>query len=185
MKSLTTNITGLFLLGLFAMQASADNRNELRHGFDNAAGIHWRLGNYRGGNGGYEILFQPSGRGRWQRAPGEAMAIGDGWVLGTDRHNGGYGIYRWNGYDWNRMPGAAVRIGGSYRQPWVENDRGIRYVWNGYDWMQNRSFAGNDRNRGRDYREDGRQDQRNNFRDSERRGPGNYDDRDGRDRGRR
>ena len=29
------------------------------------------------------------------------------------------------------MPGTAVEIGGSYRQPWVVNDRGIRFVWTG------------------------------------------------------
>ena len=79
-----------------------------------------------------------SGRSRWQIAPGTAVAIGAGWVLGTDRHRGGYGIYRWNGRGWSRMPGTAVRIGGSYQRPWVVNDRGVRFIWNGYDWQQER-----------------------------------------------
>jgi len=89
------------------------------------------------------------------------VAVGDGWVLGTDRHTGGYGIYRWNGFSWSRMPGAAVRIGGSYRQPWVINDSGTRYVWNGYEWRVDRNtrYDGRDRD-DRRYRRDGRDDNR-------------------------
>ena len=67
-------------------------------------------------------------------APGSATAVGDGWVIGTDRRGGGYGIYRWSGRGWNRVAGGAVDIGGSYEQPWVINNRGEQFYWNGYDW---------------------------------------------------
>lgn len=89
----------------------------------------WRLGN---GNDHYGI-YHREGRA-WRRMPGSATAVGDGWVIGTDRRRGGFGIYRWNGYDWNRVSGGAVRIGGTYEQPWVINNRGKQYFWNGYDW---------------------------------------------------
>jgi len=78
-------------------------------------------------------IFQWTGR-RWTRMPGTATDIGDGWVIGTDRRSGGYGIYRWNGRSWRRTSGGAVAIGGSYERPWVINDRNERFVWNGREW---------------------------------------------------
>lgn len=114
------------------MTAQADDR----HGWRGSTGIEWRLGGYRGGSRGYEVYFRyRDGRG-WRRAPGSVFALADGWALGTDRRHGGYGIYRWSGNGWIRMPGAAVRIGGSYARPWVINDRGERFIWNGRDWRR-------------------------------------------------
>ena len=117
------------------------------------------------------------------RVPGSAIAVADGWVLGSKRESGGFAIYRWNGRDWDQAPGGAVEIGGSYRRPWVINNRGQRFTWNGSDW--NRDFAGGGRgfsfnNRGVD--RGFRQDQHNPFRgrDFKRRQP----DRNFRDRNR-
>ncbi|MFT4862751.1 MAG: hypothetical protein ACI95C_001975 [Pseudohongiellaceae bacterium] len=78
-------------------------------------------------------IFHWNGRD-WDRLPGSATAVADGWVIGTNREPGGYGIFRWNGRRWEQAPGGAVAIGGSYRRPWVINDRNQRFVWNGYDW---------------------------------------------------
>lgn len=112
-------VFALCLLG-FAFEASARDRDY------NGA---WKLGHGRDHYGIYHF----DGRG-WRRMPGSATAVGDGWVIGTDRRGGGYGIYRWTGRGWHRVPGGAVSIGGSYEQPWVINDRGEQFYWNGRDW---------------------------------------------------
>ena len=50
----------------------------------------------------------------WQQMPGAGNDIGVGggvvWVIGTNPEVGGYGIYRWNGSMWTKIPGSAVRI---------------------------------------------------------------------------
>jgi len=132
MKTLAFNLTLLACLTMLPFTVSADGRYDRGSWSNN--GVDFRLGGFRGGNRGYEIFFRyRDGRG-WRRAPGSAMDLGDGWVIGTDRRRGGYGIYRWNGRGWTRMPGAGVRIGGSYNRPWIVNDRGQRYFWNGRGW---------------------------------------------------
>jgi hypothetical protein len=135
---------------------------------DRFSGGEWRLGNHN-------QIYQRTNRG-WQRVQGSAIAVADGWVIGTDRRSGGYGIYRWNGYSFDRMPGGAVDIGGSYERPWVVNNRGERFEWTGRDWREvrgygsNRSARNNERhhdeneetryNRRDDYRHDHRDDSR-------------------------
>jgi hypothetical protein len=162
MKVLTINLFIMLCLATASGLASADNRFDNRRDLPAAGSGEWRLGEFRGDRLGYEILYR-TGRNGWRAAPGGAMAVGDGWVLGTDRHTGGYGIYRWNGRDWNRMPGTAVKIGGSYRQPWVINDRGNRYSWNGYEWRLERGDRYQDRNRNGRYR--GNDDDKRDWRD--------------------
>ena len=174
LTTLTTKVLIIFCLATASGLAGADDRNFSRNGYTPIDKFESTLGNFRGANRGYEILYRDSSRRRWQLAPGAATAIGDGWVLGTDRHRGGFGIYRWNGRDWSRMPGTAVRIGGSYQQPWVINELGVQYTWNGYDWRQQpvsrsygrdnyeRSFRQDDQ-RGRD--QDNDRDDRDNDRD--------------------
>lgn len=108
--------------------AQADDRGFRDRGNSGA----WRLGERH--RDGYAIY-----RGGY-RVPGSAIAVADGWVLGSKRESGGFAIYRWNGRDWDQAPGGAVEIGGSYRRPWVINNRGQRFTWNGYDW--NRDFTG-------------------------------------------
>ena len=111
----------------------------------------WRLGN------GYRIYYRDHDNGEWRRMPGSATDVGDGWVIGTDRRNGGYGIYRWDGRTWHRMPGAGVRIGGSFDNPWVVNDRGERFSWTGYGWREEPNFGRRDDRR--NDRNDGRRDE--------------------------
>jgi hypothetical protein len=147
--------------------ADHDDRDDRRWSGNS---IEWRSG--RGG----DIYFRYPGDRDWRRAPGSAHDVGDGWVIGTDRKNGGYGIYRWTGNNWQRMPGAGVEIGGSYQNPWVINDRGERFAWNGYEWREewrgNRSgWDRNDRGRddrrrdGRGYDDDRDDNRRNSWRD--------------------
>ena len=167
-------VTKVLLSGCLVLAtawAQADDRINVRIGWSSPGGLEWQLGQALGWNRGHEILYRNRGSGRWYVAPGAATALGDGWVLGNDWQRGGWGIYRWNGRDWNRMPGAAVRIGGSYRSPWVINDRGVRYEWNGNDWRE-------DRGRGNGYRD--RDDDRDRW-GNNRRGR-DRDDRDRRDR---
>ena len=51
----------------------------------------------------------------WKMLPGAATDIGVGadgtaWVIGTNVEIGGYGIFRWNGSNWDKVSGSAVRI---------------------------------------------------------------------------
>ena len=120
--------SALLVLALIPAPAQADDRGFRDRGNSGA----WRLGERH--RDGYAIY-----RGGY-RVPGSAIAVADGWVLGSKRESGGFAIYRWNGRDWDQAPGGAVEIGGSYRRPWVINNRGQRFTWNGYDW--NRDFTG-------------------------------------------
>lgn len=156
MKTLITKALVVLCLVAGTGVANAQNRVDFDRGFSRGS-IEWRLGDARGANRGHEILYREPGSRRWQVAPGSAVAVADGWVLGTDRHRGGYGIFRWNGHSWDRAPGYAVEIGGSYRQPWVINDSRVRYIWNGYDWQRDTN-ARNDR-----YERDNRRDRDTNY----------------------
>lgn len=131
LRGLSTRLLLMLAAGvLLASQALADPfRDRPFHderGYSRDSGA-WRLDDY-------QRIYLRTHRG-WRQVEGTAMAVGDGWVIGTDRRPGGFGIYRWNGYRFERMPGAAVRIGGSYAYPWVINDRGQRFEWTGYDWQ--------------------------------------------------
>lgn len=155
----------LLLLMLPAIaQVQADS------GRDRFSGSEWRLGNHN-------QIFLRTGRG-WQRVQGSAIAVADGWVIGTDRRSGGYGIYRWNGRSFDRMPGGAVDIGGSYERPWVVNNRGERFEWMGQDWREVRAYGvhrddrrGEYRNGRNDDRHDNRRIDRNNDHREDRRRP--------------
>lgn len=70
----------------------------------------------------------------WDLLPGAATDVGDGWVIGTNRIGGDYGIWRWTNGSWQAMPGLAVRIGGTYNQPMVVNSQGQIFLWNGGGW---------------------------------------------------
>jgi hypothetical protein len=65
----------------------------------------------------------------WIQRDGFARDIGDGWIVGTDSRPGGFGIYRWNGNNWDRVPGGAVRIGGTFDKPLIVNNAGIVFAW--------------------------------------------------------
>lgn len=74
-------------------------------------------------------------RGSWRQLPGLARDIGIGangavWVIGVTPAPGGYAIHRWNGNDWDLVPGGAVRIDVDPQgNPWVVNDRGEVLRW--------------------------------------------------------
>jgi hypothetical protein len=78
----------------------------------------------------------------WTLQPGAGYDIGVGdysssvWVIGTNPVPGGYGIYRWNGSNWDGIDGGAVRISvGPNNTPWVVTDVGNIFVLNGSDWQ--------------------------------------------------
>ena len=78
------------------------------------------------------VVFQPvdhANNSFWQQLPGTAIDVADGWVIGTGANpiGGGYNIYRWNGTSWQEMPGHAVRIGGTYNNPYVVNNESEIY----------------------------------------------------------
>ena len=72
--------------------------------------------------------------GYWQELPGLAKDIGIGadgsvWVIGSDRREGGYGIYRWDGLDWIKVRGSARQVSvGPDGNPWVINREGEIYT---------------------------------------------------------
>lgn len=72
--------------------------------------------------------------GYWEELPGLAKDIGIGadgsvWVIGSDRREGGYGIYQWDGYGWLKARGSARQISvGPDGQPWVVNRDGEIYT---------------------------------------------------------
>jgi hypothetical protein len=165
MKRLTLKALLLAAIATTPLLAHADHdRFDRRDRFD-LGQLSWRMGPDHGR--GHEIYFRYPGDRDWLRAPGAAVDVGDGWVIGVDRHSGGYGIYRWSGRDWQRMPGAAVDIGGSYQSPWVVNDRGERYHWTGYDWRRDASYGRRDDDRGRNNRGRDDNDWRNSYRDGD------------------
>ncbi|MEX2470011.1 MAG: hypothetical protein WD396_09665 [Pseudohongiellaceae bacterium] len=168
MKTTTLTLMTMALLLLGATSAHADDRDG-RYIRGDSDG--WRLGERV--RDGYAI-YRRSGRG-WYRVPGSAIDLADGWALGSRRESGGYAIYRWNGRGWDQAPGGAVEIGGSYRRPWVINNRGQRYLWNGYEWRPDYGFHqprdkryargfGRDRD-DRDRDRDRRQERRDSWRD--------------------
>lgn len=180
-RQLNSTIFAAALVAL-PLLAQAEHGQEVSRGFA-ARDLQWRLGPAVS-RVGHEILYKVPGDRRWRRAPGEAVDVADGWVIGTDRRNGGYSIYRWNGFNWDRAPGAGVDIGGSYNNPWVINDRGERFAWNGYDWRRDgysrqrseRSLGNSWRGRDRDedHRDHGRNERdRDDYSDRDRR---DYDD---------
>ncbi len=65
--------------------------------------------------------------GRWELLTGRAKdvgvgGLGDAWVIGTNPEAGGYGIYRYNGHTYRKIPGSAVRIAvGTDGNAWVVN----------------------------------------------------------------
>jgi hypothetical protein len=148
MKRTCLNLLLLASLALQPMLANADHDD--RRGWSSPGALDWRLGPARGWQG-HEIHYRYPGERQWRRAPGSALDLSAGWVIGTDRRNGGYGIYRWNDRGWQRMPGAGVDIGGSFQSPWVINDRGERFTWTGFQWREDNDYRRRDE-RGRDER---------------------------------
>lgn len=73
-------------------------------------------------------IFQWSGSD-WKAMPGSATDVGDGWVIGTERIGGDYGIWRWSNGNWQQMPGHALHIGGTNKQPLVVNSQGQIFSW--------------------------------------------------------
>ncbi len=69
--------------------------------------------------------------GSWKKMPGSAVDVADGWAVAKSGV-----IFRWNQKikRWDRMPGRAVRIGGTYATPWVVNRNHQIFRWNGKKW---------------------------------------------------
>jgi hypothetical protein len=74
--------------------------------------------------------------------PGTATDISEGangslWVIGTDPAPGGFGIYRWTGAAWARLPGGAVTIAvAPDGTPFVVNSVHQTFEWTGSGWVQ-------------------------------------------------
>ncbi len=80
--------------------------------------------------------------GKWAKLPGAAKDIGIGangsvFTIGTNKSDGGYGIWKWTGNQWQALPGGGVRIAVDPRgTPWVVDDRGTIFRWRGGKWAK-------------------------------------------------
>ena len=83
-----------------------------------------------------------SQNGNWRQMQNSATDItvgadGSIWIIGTDRQEGGFGIYKWNGRNWSRADGAAEKIAIDRNgNPWVINSRLEIYQRQGNSWRQ-------------------------------------------------
>jgi hypothetical protein len=87
------------------------------------------------------LLSYPS-HAFWEQVPGEASAIavganGDVWAIGTIRESGGYGVYHWDGLQFEKAKGiAGVRVAVDRRGfPWVVDSFNNVRRWNGRYWQ--------------------------------------------------
>ncbi len=86
----------------------------------------------------------------WQQLPGLATDIGVGsdgsvWMIGTNPVPGGFGIFHWNGSDWDSVDGGAVCIAVYTKdEPWVVDKAGsilFRSTNGKGGWQQVPGFA--------------------------------------------
>jgi hypothetical protein len=77
----------------------------------------------------------------WHKLPGAARDIAVGgdnnsvWVIGVERTNGGYQIFHWNGYGWDKVDGGGVHIAvDPDGKPWVVNENGDIFRFDGHGW---------------------------------------------------
>jgi hypothetical protein len=86
---------------------------------------------------------------RWEQLPGTATDIGIGadgsvWIVGTKPRFGGYGIYRWDGRNWEIVSDdGAVQISVDNRgTPWVVDSEDYIYVWKSFNWKSIQEYFG-------------------------------------------
>lgn len=78
----------------------------------------------------------------WKYMNGTANDIGVGangavWIIGSDKEGGGYGIYRWQDNDWQKVAGGAVRLDVDPQgNPWIVNEGGIISRFDGTTWVR-------------------------------------------------
>jgi hypothetical protein len=75
----------------------------------------------------------------WNILPGSATDIGASagatYVIGTTAEGSGFGIHKWNGTDWTKISGSAVRIDVENNgNPWVVNSLGEIFKRDGSSW---------------------------------------------------
>lgn len=77
----------------------------------------------------------------WEQVPGEASAVavsanGEVWAIGGVRESGGFGVYRWNGAEFEKAIGiAGIRIAVDPRGfPWVVDSFHNVRRWTGRHW---------------------------------------------------
>ena len=86
----------------------------------------------------------------WHKMPGAAHDIGASsannlWVIGTTPTAGGYQIFRWDGGQWERVDGGAVRIAVDPQgRPWVVNNNGDIFRLTGDNQWQQMPGKGSD-----------------------------------------
>ena len=98
----------------------------------------WIVGVTKRGDGGYGI-WKLTGPGAWQRIPGSAVRIavdnqGQPWIVSANGR-----IYRWDGMNWQQIPGQARDIGAGGNSVWIISARRSSggyevYRWNGMGW---------------------------------------------------
>jgi hypothetical protein len=93
-------------------------------------------------NSGNEIFRYVAARNNWVKVTGNATDIGIGadgsvWIIGANRTQGGFDIYKWNGNGWNLVPGGAVRIAVDPKgNAWVVNNTNNVFRFSGSTFVQ-------------------------------------------------
>jgi hypothetical protein len=93
-------------------------------------------------NSGSEIYRYVAASNNWVKVTGNATDIGIGadgsvWIVGANRAQGGFDIYKWNGNGWNLVPGGAVRIAVDPKgNAWVVNNTNNVFRFSGSTFVQ-------------------------------------------------
>ena len=81
--------------------------------------------------------------GTWKKLPGKAIDIASGadgsiCIIGVKNQYGGNRIYKWNGYNWDQIPGmTGKRIGvDAIGNPWIADENTHIYRYDGGTWKK-------------------------------------------------
>src|SRR5690606_9069946 len=81
----------------------------------------------------------PAPASAWTQLPGAANDIGAGgevWVVGANRMPGGYGIWRWDGRQWQSVAGGGMRLDvGARGDAWLVDEAGRVLSWRAGRWV--------------------------------------------------
>lgn len=64
------------------------------------------------------------------------------WVIGTNAEAGGYGIYRWSGKSFQKIPGSGLKISVDGKgNAWIVNKKKEIHAYNGTKWLKQTGAA--------------------------------------------
>lgn len=97
-----------------------------------------------------QALHPAASLAQWVKVPGQAREIGAGgdkvWIVGMNEvGNGDFGLYEWNGSNWEPRPGGAVRVAvGPAGHAWIVKATGAVFSWDGSQWVRRATIEATD-----------------------------------------